>query len=79
MNDCLNKDSQNELAKELFNIGFFNPQNAMQSLSALEIMDFDGKAAIEAKIRQIANQSREVAENDTNNGARAEEFLLPEN
>ena len=56
----------------------------MQSLSALEIMDFDGKAAIEAKIRETAthlmtNQSREVAENDTRNGNETEEFLLPEN
>lgn len=71
--------SQNELAKELFNIGFFNPQNAVQSLSALEIMDFDGKAAIEAKIREIANQSRGVADSDTSNGTGAKEFLLPEN
>ena len=54
-----NRMSQNELAKELFNMGFFNPQNAVQSLSALEIMDFDGKNAIEAKIREIAKEYKE--------------------
>lgn len=47
-----NRLSQNELAKELFNLGFFAPQNAMQALSALEIMDFDGKNAVETKIRE---------------------------
>ncbi len=44
--------SQNELAKELFKLGFFIPENAVQALGALEIMDFDGKSAIEAKIRE---------------------------
>lgn len=44
--------SQNELAKELFKLGFFVPENAMQALGALEIMDFEGKSAIEAKIRE---------------------------
>lgn len=43
---------QNELAKELFRLGFFNPENASQSLAALEIMDFEGKRAIEEKIRE---------------------------
>ncbi len=46
---------QNELAKELFRLGFFNPENATQSLAALEIMDFEGKRAIEEKIREISN------------------------
>ncbi len=44
--------SQNELAKELFKIGFFNPENATQSLGALELMDFEGKSLVEAKIRE---------------------------
>lgn len=47
--------SQNEMAKELFNMGFFSPQNASQALSALEIMEFEGKSAIEAKIREGIN------------------------
>ena len=46
--------AQNELAKELFRLGFFNPQNSVQALAALEIMDFEGKRAIEEKIREIS-------------------------
>ncbi len=49
--------SQNELAKELFRIGFFNPENSYQALSALEIMDFEGKSAIETKIREMPKTS----------------------
>lgn len=49
--------AQNELAKELFRIGFFDPSNTAQALSALEIMDFDGKSAIEAKIREVSQNN----------------------
>lgn len=44
--------SQNELAKELFGMGLFNPQLADQSLAVLEMMDFDGKDKIVEKISQ---------------------------
>ena len=54
--------AQNELAKELFRIGFFDPNNTAQALSALEIMDFEGKHAIEAKIREISQQNEERAD-----------------
>ncbi len=50
--------SQNELAKELFKLGFFNPENASKALAALEIMDFEGKRAIEEKIREISQSER---------------------
>lgn len=42
--------SQNELAKELFAGGYFNPQLADQSLLALEMMDFEGKQTIVERI-----------------------------
>ncbi|MBQ3022742.1 MAG: hypothetical protein IJD91_05430 [Clostridia bacterium] len=51
--------AQNELAKELFKLGFFNPENAAQSLAALEIMDFEGKRSIEEKIREISERTKE--------------------
>ena len=35
--------SQNELAKEFFQMGFFNPQNTDVSLACLNMMDFEGK------------------------------------
>ena len=37
------KASQNEFAKELYSMGFFNPQMTDQALGCLEMMDFDGK------------------------------------
>ena len=45
------KLSQNELAKEMYNMGFFNPQLAEQSMTALEIMDFDGIEAVKDKVQ----------------------------
>ena len=35
--------SQNEMAKELYSMGFFNPQMAQPALGALEMMEFEGK------------------------------------
>jgi ribosomal protein S16 len=46
------KMSQNELAKELYNMGFFNPQLAEQSMTALELMDFDGIESVKDKVQQ---------------------------
>lgn len=46
------KISQNELAKELYNLGFFNPQFADQALMCLSMMYFDGKDEIERKISE---------------------------
>lgn len=50
--------AQNELAKELFRLGFFNPENSVNALAALEIMDFEGKRAVEEKIREISQNGR---------------------
>lgn len=46
------KMAQNELAKELYNLGFFNPQYAEMSLTALELMDFDGIEGVKQKVQQ---------------------------
>ncbi len=46
------KLSQNELAKEMFQMGFFNPQLAEQVMGALEIMEFDGKEKVKERIQQ---------------------------
>ena len=48
------KLSQNELAKELLRLGFFNPKYKEQSLIALELMDFDGKEVVREKIKSMA-------------------------
>ena len=47
-----NKMSQNELALQLFQMGFFNPQMTDQSLACLSIMDFQTKDEIERKISE---------------------------
>lgn len=62
--------AQNEMAKELFRLGFFEPQNAFAALGALEIMDFEGKKAIEEKIRELAQKVQDLKEeeNDKNSG-----------
>ena len=46
------KMAQNELAKELYQLGVFNPQMAEQSLTLLEMMDFDGEEKVKEKVQQ---------------------------
>lgn len=46
------KMAQNELAKELYAMGFFNPQLAEQTLGALELMDFDGQESVKDRVQQ---------------------------
>ncbi len=54
------KLSQNELAKEMYKLGFFNPQYANQALAAIEIMDFDGKAQVKEEIRKLERDFKEA-------------------
>lgn len=46
------KASQNEMALQFYQFGFFNPQNTDQSLACLNMMDFDHKAEIIKQIQQ---------------------------
>ena len=46
------KMSQNELALQLYQAGFFHPQNADPALACLDMMDFDRKQFIMQKISQ---------------------------
>ena len=46
--------SQNELALQFFQLGFFNPQMADQVLVALDMMDFDGKDELMQKVSRNA-------------------------
>ena len=48
------KLSQNELAIQFFNAGFFDPTRAEQALACLEMMDFDRKDAVMKSIRERA-------------------------
>jgi hypothetical protein len=47
------KVSQNELALQFYQLGFFEPSRVDQSLLCLEIMDFDGKDGIMQKVSQL--------------------------
>jgi len=44
------KAINNETIKELFSMGFFNPQIADQAMIALEAMDFEGKTEVQRKV-----------------------------
>lgn len=46
------KVSQNEMALQFFQMGFFNPKMTDQALMCLELMDFDGKDTIMQKVAQ---------------------------
>ena len=43
---------QNERAKELYGMGFFNPQRAQEALAALEMMDFEGIDKVREYVQQ---------------------------
>lgn len=46
------KMSENELAIQFYNLGFFAPSNADQTLACLEMMDFEGKDKIIDKVNE---------------------------
>ena len=53
------KIAQNELLKELFAMGLFNPEIADQALIVLEGMDFEGKEEIIRKVSENGNLMRQ--------------------
>ena len=56
-----NKLTQNELAKELYQLGFFNPELAEQSITAMDLMDFDGKEKVKEKVQQGQTMMNQMA------------------
>ena len=44
--------AQNELAKELYQLGLFNPELAEQAMTCLEMMEFDGDEGVKQKVQQ---------------------------
>ena len=51
-NSPFSRISQNEIAKELYGLGVFNPQMADQALLMLDMMDFEGKDNLVKKISE---------------------------
>lgn len=43
---------QNERAKELYGLGFFNPQRAQESMLALDMMEFEGIEKVREQVQQ---------------------------
>lgn len=54
------KVSQNELALQFFQLGFFNPQMTDQALMCLEMMDFDSKDTIMQKVAQNGTMAQKL-------------------
>lgn len=54
-----NRAQQNQTVTQLYQMGFFNPQNADMALMALEFMNFEGKDAMMERISQKQQQSRQ--------------------
>ena len=56
------KTAQNELAKELFMAGIFDPDKSQQALICIEMMDFEGKNAIIERIKANLQTNQKMAE-----------------
>ena len=54
--------SQNETAKECYQLGFFNPQNADAALAALDMMDFEGIEKVRQRVQQNGTLARQLAQ-----------------
>ena len=55
------KVANNEMAIQFFQMGFFNPQMAEQTLLCMEMMDFDGKDEIMQKVSRNAAMFQKLA------------------
>lgn len=57
--------AQNELAKELYGAGLFNPQLTDQALICLEMMDFEGREEIIRKVSQNGAMLQQIQQMQT--------------
>ncbi len=53
------KMSQNELAIQFYNLGFFNPQQADQTMLCLMMMEFEGKEKLIQRITEMSGMYQE--------------------
>ena len=54
--------SQNETAKECYQLGFFQPENADAALAALDMMDFEGIEKVRQRVQQNGTLARQLAQ-----------------
>lgn len=57
---AFSKISQNELAKELYGMGFFKPDMADQALAVIDMMDFESKSVVEQKIGENGTMYKQM-------------------
>lgn len=50
--NAFSRMEQNERAKELYGMGFFNPERAQEAMGALEMMDFEGIDKVKEQVQQ---------------------------
>ena len=60
--DSYSRVAQNELAMQLFEKGFFDPENSKQALACLALMSFDGKESI---MQAVAENAKNIERNST--------------
>ena len=54
--------SQNETAKECYQLGFFKPENADAALAALDMMDFEGVEKVRQRVQQNGTLTQKLAQ-----------------
>ena len=54
------KMSQNELALQFYNLGFFNPQQTDMTLMCLDMMEFVGKDALKQKVQGMGTMYQQL-------------------
>ena len=54
------KVTQNELALQFFQLGFFNPQMADQAIACIDMMDFEGKDMVLQKVSRNGNMQQRL-------------------
>ena len=54
--------SQNETAKECYQLGFFKPENSDAALAALDMMDFEGIEKVRQRVRQNGTLAQQLAQ-----------------
>ncbi|MBP5462630.1 MAG: hypothetical protein J6Y20_10965 [Lachnospiraceae bacterium] len=54
------KMSQNELALQFYNLGFFNPQMTDQTLMCLDMMEFDGKDKLKQQVQGMGTMYQQL-------------------
>lgn len=70
------QSAQNELAKELYNMGLFAPERSKEALITLSMMSFEGKEKIVEFIKENAKEFADISPDIAQNHIDDENYLL---